>query len=176
MGLANGIGELEDSWSEWGTTLQLDKSFLENATEIGIASVIIHEIIHMEMHWDLYTSTGKKGAVNITDFNNSSYPSYKAIYDKYFGTGFIDYHHEFMALYRRDKIIDALSKYDKDILKITDRSGKVNINGKEIKYSSAQFYEALSWGGLQGTKAYENLSYEDKALFQAIRTNEKIHK
>lgn len=166
-------GSMGETWGvgtkkEYGPSIILDKSMLSKSSEIGAANVLIHEIIHAQAMYDLYVADEFTGNLTIKSFNSSNNPSYKLVYDAIVGTKFAGQaHHEFMAMFRRDDQITALKAYDKNN-NVKSRRGKVNVKGVSIIYTSNQFYEAMSWGGLQGTKAWSEMSQDKKDLYTSI--------
>lgn len=111
------------------------------STDVGIAKVYIHEMLHAKMIHDL-VNAGWDGDKDIKEINPESLPTLLDAYkNKFYNPG--DSQHKFMSEYYIPKIASALARFDNNNLKYTD-------------------YENLAWTGLQETDAYKALSKEKK--------------
>ncbi|OPB89708.1 hypothetical protein BAS06_04935 [Elizabethkingia miricola] len=111
------------------------------STDVGIAKVYIHEMLHAKMIHDL-VNVGWDGDKDIKEINPESLPTLLDAYkNKFYNPG--DSQHKFMSEYYIPKIASALARFDNNNLKYTD-------------------YENLAWTGLQETDAYKALSKEKK--------------
>ncbi len=141
--------------------ITFNSDYIDKASDISVARTFLHESIHAEMFRKIESGDG---TVNINDF-----PGIFDYYSRYGSDG--DWQHNQMAEHYVNTISDGLKQFDKEN-GITDRSGSVTIDGKEVNYSSEQFYKGMSYGGLHGTEAWEDLSKSDQKLYSKIISNE----
>lgn len=129
-----------------------------NRPKLSIARTFIHELIHAEIFRKLMecSSLPNLNFPNYTDAQwrnfiinlRNNYPGLYDYYERFFfnipaGQTTSDEQHQLMAQHYRNTIIEALKAYD-------------NTQADEV-------YEALSWVGLQGTVAWENLTAAERA-------------
>lgn len=142
----------------FSVSITFKQQYLANATDISIAATFLHEMIHAKV-FRKFEATG--GSVE-----QKSFPG---IHD--YGTRHAmsssGWQHEMMAAHYRGEIVNGLREMDANS-GITDRSGTMSVGGKDIAYTTEQFYDALSWNGLYGTKAYEKLDATTKAMYRGI--------
>ena len=133
-------------------------------------STLYHELLHVkiqEMYWEIVK--GKEyvdGAENIHPklfeylHLYGKYEDKKDLNDNYIQRG---WSHNYMADYGRLDIIKAMKQQDlKD--NVVDRSGEIN----GIKYTSEEWYDAISWAGLDGTESWNKLADDKKKLYLSL--------
>lgn len=141
---ANGQTGIDGYWAK----ITIDNSYGSNATSISIARTFVHELIHAEMFRKL-ASVGYK-----LELVKDNFPGLWDYWVRY-GNGNNDgndSHHNAMAKHYREQIISILKSFD-------------SISGIQRESS---FYEAMSWAGLDGTRAWSLLSSLEKARISQI--------
>ncbi|HCD9234500.1 TPA: hypothetical protein NEG48_001482 [Elizabethkingia anophelis] len=125
-------------------TIALNPNYL-GSTELGRASVMIHEMLHAYMTWQLVNSgwDGINSPESYKSINKDNLPSLLKAYKEklYLKPG--ESEHEFISNYYIPKIVNALKAYDTN-------SGTTDSE-----------YNALAWGGLYGTSAFADLQKKD---------------
>ncbi|MCT3991082.1 hypothetical protein HZQ23_08185 [Elizabethkingia anophelis] len=125
-------------------TIALNPNYL-GSTELGRASVMIHEMLHAYMTWQLVNSgwDGVNSPESYKSINKDNLPSLLKAYKEklYLKPG--ESEHEFISNYYIPKIVNALKAYDTN-------SGTTDSE-----------YNALAWGGLYGTSAFADLQKKD---------------
>jgi len=137
-------------------TVKLNQDFMVSATKLGIASTIMHELIHayfLSLVDDNY-ETGNLDLQNFPDLWN--------YYVELQGSGANLAQHNQMANSFVDSIARALQELN------------TGIPVPEI-IQPDQVYKDLAWGGLHETLAYENLSAEEKNRIIAVNNAENIN-
>ncbi|AWG24752.1 hypothetical protein [Flavobacterium kingsejongi] len=140
------------------------ESSLINYPKIYTALALIHELIHAEIYRKLSSVEG------LADFNPNNYtpeqwntflknlmPNFPGLFDYY--TRYKNSNstptspqHEQMAQHYRDIIKQTLKNYDNNT-------------------HEDNFYEALSWVGLEGTVAWNNLTTNEQSNIKSKQTN-----
>jgi len=134
-------GEAHSQMSSNRIQITIDDDIERSASSIYLAAVLIHELYHA----GIYIRDHREGRTHTAEE-----------------------HHAYMGSERFVRIqAERLRLYDRQINNITDRSGRIVVNGSERAYTSDQFYRALALGGLPS-----DLGEEEEALFQAIRQRE----
>ncbi len=135
---------------------------------IILASDLIHEMVHAEIYRKLLSLSKQENIPWSESFINSIKNDYLGLHDYYMrwkynkpeGVPVASAQHQLMAQSYRTQIIAALKNFDSNI-------------------HDDDFYETLSWSGLVGTVAWNNLSIskrEDLELnFDIIKANETFN-
>lgn len=123
-------------------TVTLNPNYL-GSSELGRASLFVHEMLHAYMTWQL-VNAGWDG-INSTDsykrIDEKNLPALlKAYREKNYKPGISE--HEFISNYYIPKIVNALKAYDPNL-------------GTDSEY------EKIAWSGLQETDTYKNKSNKD---------------
>lgn len=123
-------------------TVALNPNYM-GSSELGRASLFIHEMLHAYMTWQL-KNVGWNGLDNANAYKSideKNLPELlKAYKDNFYDSGKSE--HEFISNYYIPKIINALKAYDPNL-------------GTDSEY------EKIAWTGLQQTNAYKNKSNMD---------------
>jgi len=120
-----------------GFRITLNASYVQNASSIAVAKTILHEAIHAHLGYYVKVIKGNNG-IDIADF--------PGILDYFRRYGNSDWQHEQMAQHYRDVIINGMKDFDA-------------INNTS---HTSTFYNAMSWAGLKGTQAWNNLSSSEQ--------------
>ncbi|MBS1570325.1 MAG: hypothetical protein JST45_12930 [Bacteroidetes bacterium] len=143
-------------------SITFKQQYLASATDISIAATFLHEMVHAKVFRKFEASGGSVDAKNFPGLQD---------YGTRHATASTGWQHEMMAVHYRGEIVQGLREMDANN-GITDRSGTMSVGGVDVAYSTDQFYEALSWQGLYGTKAYEKLDASTKDLYRGIMRKE----
>ncbi|AQX12855.1 hypothetical protein BAX94_00490 [Elizabethkingia meningoseptica] len=124
-------------------TIALNPNYL-GSSELGRASLIIHEMLHAYMTWQLVNSgwDGYNTAESYKSIDEKNLPTLLKAYKEKMYTRPSDSEHEFIANYYIPKIVNALKAYDPNL-------------GTDSEY------DAIAWGGLVGTTAFTTLQKID---------------
>ncbi|MCL1664102.1 hypothetical protein M2T78_07545 [Elizabethkingia ursingii] len=121
------------------------------SSELGRASLFIHEMLHAYMTWQLVNSgwDGINDAESYKIINEKKLPSLLKAYKEknYERPG--ESEHEFIANYYIPKIVTALKSYDPNL-------------GTDSEY------EAMAWNGLEGTKTFGDMLITDETRAKTI--------
>ena len=124
-------------------TIVLNPNYL-GSTELGRASVMIHEMLHAYMTWQLINSgwNGENTVESYKSINEKNLPSLLKAYKEkmYLRPG--DSEHEFISNFYIPKIVSALKAYDPNL-------------GTDSEY------EKVAWSGLMGTDTYKDMQIKD---------------
>ncbi|RBI93091.1 hypothetical protein DSC47_05770 [Elizabethkingia miricola] len=123
-------------------TIAFNPNYL-GSSELGRASLFIHEMLHAYMTWQLKQAgwDGLDNAISYKSIDEKNLPDLlKAYRENFYDAGASE--HEFISNFYIPKIIGALKAYDPNLG--TDRE-----------------YEVMAWNGLQETKAYDNKPNKD---------------
>ncbi len=132
---------------DFNIAILVNGNTLGQRTVIGLARTLIHEAIHAEMKRKLI-SVGYK-------LDKISFPGIYDYMKRYRQSKNQEWDHEQMAAHYIKTIADALEDFD---------------GGTH----SRDFYESLSWEGLQGTTSWDNLSEtKRKNIINTIKNNRK---
>ena len=154
----------------------LDPDFVENASLIEIAIVIIHESIHAEImerciqlgiiteitydnNWLVHMTFGN-GEIISSDFQNTLFALLVDNYSEYNGgSQNLNWQHDlFDVSGYRSRVSEDLSIFHQVLDDSLDPFINNLNNGTEIDVSMAEYFELYSWLGLFGTEAYNNLT------------------
>ena len=114
-----------------------------NRSSLEIARTFMHEMIHAEMFRKLLSLSSTNGEIDVLLLNQMlTQHNYPGLYDYYRRYGVNDMQHEQMAAHYIENIIDFLKGLDSSL--------------------SQQEYEALAWGGLKGTVAWNSKTGQEK--------------
>ncbi|MFM2250826.1 MAG: hypothetical protein RLZZ358_1753, partial [Bacteroidota bacterium] len=122
-------------------------------SSLAFAKSIFHELVHVEI-WRALENGG------ITPLPN--FPANLDAFDKLYGSG-QDAHHSYMAemlmpTMGRELMLLHQTHFPDEFKKFND-----HVTWAYPKGVSVDFYENLFWGGMDGTKAYEN--FKDSSKF-----------
>ncbi|HFK5584515.1 TPA: hypothetical protein ACGZ92_000698 [Elizabethkingia anophelis] len=124
-------------------TIVLNPNYL-GSTELGRASVMIHEMLHAYMTWQLINSgwNGENTVESYKSINEKNLPSLLKAYKEkmYLRPG--DSEHEFISNFYIPKIVSALKAYDPNL-------------GTDSEY------EKVAWTGLMETDTYKDMLIKD---------------
>ena len=126
------------------------KNFVDNqfvGDETYLFRTILHEGIHARKN------------IRIDQDGMENYPGYVDAYQNSYYSDELpqgQLHHNQMANFNRPELVTGMREFDKSM-------------GTE---HSDDWYDAMSWVGLQGTLAWDNLKEEDRVKNQEIITNE----
>lgn len=131
-----------------------------NRPSLDIARTLIHEIIHAEIFRKLLSVAGQPNIPWSNEFIISIKDNYPGLYDYYLrfqynipvGQEATSAQHEAMAQHYRGIIKNALQQFDNSS-------------------NSQETYDALSWVGLGGTTAWNNLSSNEKMNIISLRNS-----
>ncbi|QQM26573.1 hypothetical protein [Elizabethkingia sp. M8] len=119
-------------------TIALNPNYL-GSSELGRASLFIHEMLHAYMTWQLKNAgwDGLDNAVSYKSINENNLPDLlKAYRENNYKSGISE--HEFISNYYIPKIITALKTYDPNL-------------GTDSEY------EAIAWNGLESTNTFKDM-------------------
>jgi hypothetical protein len=123
------------SWSADNIDVTIAKNLIDNLSSLEVALTLVHEGIHAEIFRKLITIHGP------SQLNNMNFPSLFNLYTQYKANAAYD--HEYIARFYVETIASTLKQYDNN------------------KFGD-DYYKALSWTGLKGTDAYNNLTDAEK--------------
>lgn len=113
------------------------------SSELGRASMFIHEMLHAYMTWQLKQAgwDGLDNAISYKNIDEKNLPDLlKAYRENLYDAGASE--HDFISNFYIPKIVNALKAYDPNL-------------GTDSEY------EKIAWAGLQETKAYDNKPNKD---------------
>ena len=127
---------------------RISHEMLENASELFIAKTLIHEMLHAYFKSIIQRNDLPQGETNdfISDFN-------KVI--KSPGVNPYEGEHEMMKNYI-DVMAASLAEYDKNKCPM-------------------EYYRRLSWTGLEKTKDFKNIPYEERKEIEKVLENERYN-
>jgi hypothetical protein len=154
----------------------LDQDYLENASLLEIALTLVHEAIHAEIferciqlgiitaaysnsNW-LSSVSFNNGQVITTNFSNQLFAVLVDNYSSYGGgNSNPNWQHDvFSAAGYRNRISDDLSTYH-PLLDDTQNPFANNLNnGTIIDVTMTEYFDLMTWLGLEETEAYNNLT------------------
>lgn len=127
-------------------TIMIDRKRLESRRTIEAARTFLHEAIHAK----IFSLLHQVGGYN--NLNESNFPELFNLYVEYKNSGTPDpssmTHHQYMAL----KYVDIIAAGLKDFDVMNQSNPDINMD----------HYRALAWGGLEKTKAYNDLTADQK--------------
>lgn len=126
-------------------TTKFDSQAWKNATDLSWARTILHESIHAYL--SVYFATNRKGLT-------SSYPQMVQDWGKF--NNWESVHHEEFARSLVNEIANSLEEFGKT-------------KGYDLPH---QFYEDMSWGGLQDTNTFTSLPEADKTRIRNTNIKE----
>jgi hypothetical protein len=134
-------------------TIVINKDAKALWSSLAFAKSIFHELVHVEI-WRALENGG------ITPLPN--FPANLDAFDKLYGSG-QDAHHSYMAemlmpTMGRELMLLHQTHFPDEFKKFND-----HVTWAYPKGVSVDFYENLFWGGMDGTKAYEN--FKDSSKF-----------
>lgn len=166
--------------------IRLKNSFVQNASSIEIAFAIIHETIHAELlerciQSGLILNITPSGTYTFQNYGNPSISTNLTVFNsittyyKNLGNGNPQWNHDIFNIFSlRQKLSENLLQIHPWLDDLQNPLINV-INSDNIINSLESLFDYLSWGGLEGTQEYMNLSPEDKTkkeyIFQSIRSN-----
>lgn len=151
--LRDDVNAKTKSPNNYNITILINTNKLDRPV-LSIARTIVHEIIHAEMWRKLMAvmeNGGSLGGLTKAEWKRRlSQGDYPGIYDYYrrYGKGF---QHEQMAAHYRSTIVEVLKQLEPG--------------------HSNTIYEALAWGGLRSTVAWEGLSPNEQSAIRNIVSN-----
>ena len=114
-----------------------------NRSSLEIARTFMHEMIHAEMFRKLLSLSSTNGEIDVLLLNQMlTQHNYPGLYDYYRRYGVNNMQHELMAAHYIENIIGFLKGLDSSL--------------------SQQEYEAIAWGGLKGTVAWNSKTEQEK--------------
>jgi len=149
------------------TEIRFNKNSLASLSDLGVATVFAHEMIHAEIFRKMLSAAKIGSLENVsimnalqqTNYVNSLKNNFPGLFDYYFKRYKPTWNHELMANHYRGIIADILQQFDNSRL-------------------SRSTYEAVAWVGLGKldkdvtTIAWDNLSQDEKtAINILIRDN-----
>lgn len=140
-------------------TITLNQNHIENIPSLLTALVILHEAIHAELNRQIFITGGLMYTPPNTYTLNGTKADFPTLFDYY-----NDYpdnpHHNLMSDYYRNALEQGLRDYAESI-------------GKTFP---DQLFKDLAWGGLQGTKAWDNMFLDPVfTASEQIRINNTIN-
>jgi RHS repeat-associated protein len=148
--------------------------FKRNSDPTEFLKTFLHECMHAYLNSEKQKINGKKKN------ELSQYQKNILNYIEKFGETKTettqDWTHNWIADFGRQDIISAMKENDKKRKMITRAGSVTNEDGTFISYTTEDYYEALSWGGLIGTEAWNKLDSSKKVLYvkiqnQAVESN-----
>ncbi|MDO8967331.1 hypothetical protein [Algoriphagus sp.] len=133
---------------------------VNDMSSLDAARVILHEIIHAE----IYNAVGeKRGSLLVGNFQNN-FEEYKKLYPNNNSLQ----QHNFMAEY----IVDNIAKVLQEIHPLLGASEFYNAVGGTSKWPKGinpTFYTAMAWHGLNSSKEWNEMKYEDRKVLQDLQ-------
>ena len=150
--------------------VEINSTFFNSGSdETVILKTVVHELIHakLDAQVDAMFTTDSDGKSVLRENAATMYPGIMAYYKKYgnndkkptaTNNSTRDWQHNWMADYGRQDILAAMKEHD--IKECKDRTAN--------DYTSDDWYEAMSFGGLEGTDAWNKLGQDKKDLYTKI--------
>ncbi|GAB2478242.1 hypothetical protein GCM10027164_04350 [Algoriphagus taiwanensis] len=133
---------------------------VNNMSSLGVARVLLHEIIHAE----IYNAVGeKRGSLLVGNFQNN-FEEYKKLYPNNNSLQ----QHNFMADYIVEKIAKTLQEIH-PLLGASEFYQKVGGTTRWQKGINPTFYTAIAWHGLNSTKEWNEMKYNDRKVLQDLQ-------
>jgi hypothetical protein len=159
--------------------IDIDQSYLDGTTEIHLVKTIVHELMHGAVKFLVYSSGSAPAGLYKKEVFAKKLPD---LYDYFCKYGTEDKHtlaperswgHNYMADKQRHEIVAILKAYN-NITSTMESGGTVyfldifdNNNQKAFSFSIVDFYQALSWGGLQRVHAWRVFAQNNPNKIQA---------
>lgn len=136
-------------------------SRLMDKTYIGVTSTLLHELTHARQVCPLI-----EHGIRMSELSDSSSESYQRFISEDFRTkypGIYDYFSRYSPVEAgHEMIADHYRLTIKQILRETYPDFPTSFSDDTTTYNKEDVYEALSWGGLQGTQAFKKLYKKDE--------------
>jgi hypothetical protein len=140
--------------------ITINKNKVNGMSSLEAARVILHELIHAE----IYNAVGqKRGSLLVGDFQNN-FEEYKRLYPNNNSLQ----QHNFMADYIVEKIAKTLQEIH-PLLGANEFYQKVGGTNRWPKGINPTFYSAIAWHGLNSTKEWNNMKYEERKVLQDLQ-------
>jgi hypothetical protein len=140
--------------------ITFNKNKVNNLSSLEAARVLLHEIIHAE----IFNAVGqKRGSLLIGNFQHN-FEEYKRLYPK----NDAQQQHNFMADYIVGKIAKTLHEIH-PLLGASEFYNAVGGSSRWPKGINPTFYTAMAWHGLNSTKEWNEMKYEDRKVLQDLQ-------
>lgn len=147
-------GETDYGYTGYNITITLDNDYMNDSPSLFVALIILHEAIHADVYRKIKITSGLylDSSTNKWVLGNGAEADFPTLFN-YYDIYPENPHHNFMGDYYRNALEQGLRDYAES-------------NG--LTYSD-QLYKDLSWTGLQGTNAWENM-FADPVFTQNEQT------
>lgn len=140
--------------------ITFNKNKVNGMSSLEAARVLLHEIIHAE----IFNAVGqKRGSLLIGNFQHN-FEEYKRLYPK----DVTQQQHNFMADYIVGKIAKTLQEIH-PLLGASEFYNAVGGSSRWPKGINPTFYTAMAWHGLNSTKEWNEMKYEDRKVLQDLQ-------